>query len=198
VLLCNAGIMALPELHKSNGYELQFFTNHIGHFILVTGLLDSLTDDGRVVMLSSAAHTMPYKEGIQFDNLSGEKEYTGFRAYGQSKLANVLFANELAKRFEGTGKTAYSVHPGGIATNLGRHMQGPSTYMFALVGWIGMKSVPQGAATQCYVSTHPDAPQHSGNYFADSNVKAKSKHGQNDEMGQKLWQVSEEIVAQLN
>jgi NAD(P)-dependent dehydrogenase (short-subunit alcohol dehydrogenase family) len=198
VLLCNAGIMALPELHKSNGYELQFFTNHIGHFILVTGLLDSLTDDGRVVMLSSAAHTMPYKEGIQFDNLSGEKEYTGFRAYGQSKLANVLFANELAKRFAGTGKTAYSVHPGGIATNLGRHMQGPSTYMFALVGWIGMKSVPQGAATQCYVSTSPEAPQHSGNYFADSNVKAKSKHGQNDEMGQKLWQVSEEIVAQLN
>jgi NAD(P)-dependent dehydrogenase (short-subunit alcohol dehydrogenase family) len=198
VLLCNAGIMALPDLHKSNGYELQFFTNHIGHFMLVTGLLECLADDGRVVMLSSAAHTMPYKEGIQFDNLSGDDGYTGFRAYGQSKLSNVLFANELNKRFEGTSKTAYSVHPGGIATNLGRHMQGPSTYMFALVGWIGMKSVPQGAATQCYVATNPDAPRHSGEYFVDSNVKKKSKHGQNDAMGRQLWQKSEEIVAQLN
>ena len=198
VLLCNAGIMALPDLHKSNGYELQFFTNHIGHFILVTGLLDQLADDGRVVILSSAAHTMPYKEGIQFDNLSGDKEYTGFRAYGQSKLANVLFANELARRFEGTNKTAFSVHPGGINTNLGRHMSGPSTILFPLVGWIGMKNIPQGAATQCYVTAHPDAPQHSGEYFADSNVKQKSKHGQNDEMGRKLWDVSEEIVAKLN
>ena len=198
VLLCNAGIMALPELHKSNGYELQFFTNHIGHFMLVTGLLDCLTDDGRVVMLSSAAHTMPYKEGIQFDNLSGDQGYTGFRAYGQSKLSNVLFANELARRFKGTNKTAYSVHPGGIDTNLGRHMQGPFTWAFALVGWVGMKSIPQGAATQCYVTTSPDALLHNGEYFADSNVKAKSAHGQNDEMAKKLWQASEDIVTQLN
>ena len=197
VLLCNAGIMALPELHKSHEYELQFFTNHVGHFILVTGLLGQLTDNGRVVMLSSAAHTMPYKEGIQFDNLSGNRDYSGFRAYGQSKLANVLFANELTKLFEGTNKTAYSVHPGGIATNLGRHMQGPSTWMFALVGWIGMKNVPQGAATQCYVSVHPDAPQNAGNYFADSNVKAASKHGQNEDIAKKLWQVSAKIIADL-
>ena len=198
VLLCNAGIMALPDLNQSNGYELQFFTNHMGHFILVNGLLDQLADDGRVVMLSSAAHTFPYKEGIQFDNLSGEGEYTGFRAYGQSKLANVLFANELHKRFQGTTKTAYSVHPGGIATNLGRHMQGPSTWMFALVGWIGMKNVEQGAATQCYCAAHPDAVQHSGNYFADSNVAKKSDHGKNDALGEQLWQVSEDIAAQLN
>jgi len=197
VLLCNAGIMALPELNQSNGYELQFFTNHIGHFILVTGLLDCLASDGRVVMLSSAAHTMPYKEGIQFDNLTGDGGYSGFRAYGQSKLANVLFANELAKRFEGTGRSAFSVHPGGINTNLGRHMDGPSNILFPLVEWIGMKNVEQGASTQVYVTTSPDVIQHNGAYFADCNVKAKSAHGQNDEMGARLWQVSEEIVNAL-
>ena len=99
-IIANAGIMALPRLNQAFGYELQFFTNHIGHFILVTGLLDQLANDGRVVMLSSAAHMMAPKEGIQFDNLSGEKSYSPWAAYGQSKLANLLFAKQLARRFE--------------------------------------------------------------------------------------------------
>jgi len=84
VIVANAGIMALPKLNQAHGYELQFFTNHIGHFILVTGLLDRLTDDARVVILSSAAHQMAPVGGIQFDNLSGERGYKGWVAYGQS------------------------------------------------------------------------------------------------------------------
>ena len=97
-IICNAGIMALPEPKKAFGYELQFFTNHVGHFMLVTGLLDRLADEGRVVMLSSGAHMRAPKGGIEFDNLSGDIGYTPWKAYGQSKLANLLFAKELARR----------------------------------------------------------------------------------------------------
>ena len=198
VLLCNAGIMALPELEQKHGYELQFLTNHIGHFILVTGLLDTLANDGRVVMLSSGAHAMPYKEGIQFDNLSGEAEYSGWRAYGQSKLANLLFTRELARRFEGSTKTANAVHPGVIATNLGRHMSTAIQILFAPVGLLGQKSISQGAATQCYVAAHPDAGKISGEYFADCNVAPSSAHGQDRDMAKRLWEISEEIAAGLN
>ena len=101
-IICNAGIMALPTLNQAYGYELQFFTNHIGHFILVNGLLDSLTASGRVTMLSSRAHEAAPKGGIDFDNLSGEKGYSAWSAYGQSKFANLLFAKELAQRLSRT------------------------------------------------------------------------------------------------
>ena len=97
-IICNAGIMALPKLNRAYGYELQFFTNHIGHFILVTGLIDALAADARVTVLSSRAHESAPKGGIEFDNLSGEKGYSAWRAYGQSKFANLLFAKELARR----------------------------------------------------------------------------------------------------
>src|SRR5579859_5755830 len=129
-MVANAGIMALPKLNQSHGYELQFFTNHISHFILVTGLLDRLADDGRVVILSSAAHQMAPVGGIQFDNLSGERGYKGWVAYGQSKIANLLFAKELARRFAGTKKTANAIHPGVIGTNLGRHLGFPAFVNF--------------------------------------------------------------------
>ncbi|MEJ0095988.1 MAG: SDR family NAD(P)-dependent oxidoreductase [Methylocella sp.] len=120
-IICNAGIMALSKLEQAHGYELQFFTNHIGHFILVTGLIDHLADKG-VVMLSSSGHQFAPKVGIEFDNLSGQRGYGPWRAYGQSKLANLLFAKQLAKRLAGTGKTANALHPGGIMTNLGRNL----------------------------------------------------------------------------
>ena len=195
VLLANAGIMALPKLQQAHGYELQFFTNHIGHFILVTGLLDALAPDARVVVVSSFGHNFAPSEGIQFDNLSGAKGYSQWRAYGQSKLANILFARALAKRFEGTLKTANSLHPGGIATNLSRHIDTPFTRaMFGSLGWIGMKSVGQGAATQCYVAAHPDARTISGSYWSDCNVAASSALGRNDVLAQRLWDESERIA----
>ena len=199
-VIANAGIMALPKLNQAYGYELQFFTNHIGHFILVTGLLDSLADDGRVVMLSSAAHLMAPKDGIQFDNLSGEHGYKGWVAYGQSKIANLLFAKELARRFAGTKKTANAVHPGVINTNLGRHMAIP-----AVIGKIGygiadalfLKTVGQGAATECYVAVNPAAATVSGQYWADSNVAKPRPDAEDPALAAKLWEVSEKIVAGL-
>lgn len=196
-VICNAGIMALPKLEQAHGYELQFFTNHIGHFILVTGLLAQLTAEGRVVMLSSSAHNMAPKEGIQFDNLSGAKEYKPWKAYGQSKLANMLFAKELARRFVGSKKTANAVHPGVIRTNLGRHMPAIANVVFAAVGPIFLKSIPQGAATQCYVAVHANTAAINGEYFADVNI-AKPRSDANDAaMAKRLWDVSEEIVAKL-
>lgn len=196
-IICNAGIMALPKLEQAHGYELQFFTNHIGHFILVTGLLAQLTAEGRVVMLSSSAHTMAPKEGIQFENLDGAKEYKPWKAYGQSKLANMLFAKELARQFSGTKKTANAVHPGVIRTNLGRHMPAVANAVFAAVGPIFLKSIPQGAATQCYVAVHPGAGNVNGEYFADVNIAKPRSDADDAAMAKRLWQVSEAIVAKL-
>ena len=196
-IICNAGIMALPTLKQTHGYELQFFTNHIGHFILVTSLLDSLADQGRVVMVSSDAHNGAPREGIQFDNLTGEREYGAWANYGQSKLANVLFANGLAKRLEGTGKTANSLHPGVIHTNLSRSMNPIVRGALAIGGPLVLKSIGEGAATQCYLAVHPSVEGVAGKYFSDSNVGRSSRHGRDEEMAAKLWDVSEQIVAEV-
>ena len=200
IIVANAGIMALPKLQQSHGYELQFFTNHIGHFMLVTGLLDRLTETGRVVILSSAAHMMAPKGGIEFDNLSGERAYKGWRAYGQSKFANLLFAKELARRFAGTTKTANAIHPGVINTNLGRHLGIPAwieSAGYGLANALFLKTIPQGAATQCYVAANPAAAGVSGQYWADSNIKNPRADAEDPVLAAKLWEVSEKIVAGL-
>ena len=194
-IICNAGIMALPTLEKAHGYELQFFTNHIGHFILVTGLLDQLTDAGRVVMLSSGAHLQAPKGGIEFDNLDGSKHYSSWANYGQSKIANILFARELARRFAGTAKTANAVHPGVIRTNLGRHMNPFARLALSVAGPLVLKTVEQGAATEVYVATNPKAATISGQYFADCNVAKPRADALDDALAKKLWEVSEKIVA---
>ena len=199
-LIANAGIMALPTLNQAHGYELQFFTNHIGHFILVTGLLDSLAEDGRVVMLSSAAHQMAPKGAIDFDNLSGEKNYKGWIAYGQSKIANLLFAKELARRFAGTKKTANAVHPGVIGTNLGRHLGIPAvigTIGYGIANALVLKTVGQGAATECYVGVNPAASTITGQYWADNNIAKPRADAEDPAIAAKLWDVSEKIVAGL-
>jgi WW domain-containing oxidoreductase len=196
-IICNAGIMALPDLNQKLGYELQFFTNHIGHFILVTSLLDTLAEKGRVVMVSSSAHNGAPKEGIQFDNLSGEREYSAWANYGQSKLANLLFANHLAKRLEGTGKTANSLHPGVIHTNLARSMNPIARGALAIGAPLVLKSVGEGAATQVYLAVHPNVDGVAGKYFSDCNVGKSSSRGRDEEMAAKLWEVSEKIAAEV-
>lgn len=196
-IICNAGIMALPTLNQKLGYELQFFTNHIGHFILVTSLLDALAEKGRVVMVSSDAHNGAPKEGIQFDNLSGEREYGAWTSYGQSKLANLLFASHLAKRLEGTGKTANSLHPGVIHTNLARSMNPIARGALAIGAPLVLKSVGEGAATQVYLAVHPSVEGVAGKYFSDCNVGKSSFHGRDEEMATELWEVSEKIAVEV-
>jgi len=134
----------LPKLEKSHGYELQFFTNHIGHFMLVTGLLEQLKDEGRVVMLSSEGHRRAPVGAIEFDNLSGDKGYQPLAAYGQSKIANLLFAKELQRRFAGAKKIAYAVHPGVVDTNLARNLGPVLSRVLAAIGPLFLKSVRRG------------------------------------------------------
>lgn len=196
-IICNAGIMEM-RTEQILGYERQFFTNHIGHFILVTGLLEQLTETGRVVMLSSNAHTMAPKDGIQFENLGGgTKGHKDMGTYGHSKLANLLFAKELARRFAGTKKTANAVHPGVIHTNLGRNTNPVFMFLFGLLGPLVLKSVSQGAATEVYVATNPATATISGEYFADCNLAKARADADDAVMAQRLWSVSEKIVAEL-
>ena len=196
-LICNAGIMALPANEQKHGIELQLFTNHVGHFMLVTGLLDALTDAGRVVMVSSRAHLRAPAGGIEFDNLSGARDYAPWKAYGQSKIANLLFAKELARRLEGTRKTANAIHPGVIFTNLSRHMNPVARVAFRALGSLMMKSVGEGAATQCYVAVHPAAATISGKYWVDSNVAEPRADGTDAATAARLWSASEELVSRL-
>jgi NAD(P)-dependent dehydrogenase (short-subunit alcohol dehydrogenase family) len=196
-IIANAGIMALPELQRSHGYELQFFTNHIGHFLLITELLELLNDKARIVVLSSAAHTRAPKVGIEFDNLSGERGYQPWAAYGQSKLANLLFAKELAKRLAGSGKTANAVHPGVIKTNLGRSMAPVARVALAIAEPLALKSLAEGAATQCYVATRPELAGVTGEYFADCNVAHSSALSRDTALATRLWEESEKIVQKL-
>lgn len=196
-IICNAGIMMLPTLQTAHGYELQFFTNHIGHFILVTGLLDRLTENGRVVMLSSEGHKRAPKAGIEIDNLDGKRGYGGLKMYGQSKLANVLFAKELSRRFAGTKRTANAVHPGVIATNLARHLNPVMLAAMWLAKPLALKTVEQGAATQVYAATHPSLQDVTGEYFASSNIAMPREDANNPELARKLWDASEKIAAEV-
>jgi len=202
-LICNAGIMALPKLQLQNGFEQQFNTNHLGHFILAHNLIDRVkqADQGRIVMLSSLAHKMAPSKGIDFDNLDGSQGYNDWKFYGQAKLANLLTAVSLAKHLEGSSATANAVHPGIIKTNLGRSMSGlqgllinnPLSNLVIKVA-LGGKSIPQGASTQCYVATAPELSNVSGKYFSDNNEERPSRLAQNEALADRLWDFSCETL----
>lgn len=197
VLLCNAGIMALPKLEQVNGLEKQFVVNHLGHYLLTRRLLPQVeaAPAGRIVVLSSIGYRNAPKEGIQFDNLSGEDGYNPFRNYGQTKLANALFSRELARRYADTRVTSNSVHPGMVATNLGRYITGKPRDPDAPLRK-GFKTADQGAATQVYVAADPRLADVSGHYFEDCNpVEPDGPHMHDDALALKLWRVSEELTA---
>lgn len=194
ILICNAGIMALPKLQQVNGIELQFATNHLGHFLLVNRLLEDLAQDARIVILSSGAHFRAPAEGIQFDNLSGENGYDGLTAYGQSKVANILTAKELTRRRNGASYTANALHPGVIQTNLGRHMS-LMTVLPMVFGVIGkFKTIPEGAATTCYLAANPQASGVSGKYYSDCNEAEPLPVVNDESLAKRLWDVSEDLV----
>lgn len=196
MLILNAGIMALPELQQVDGIERHFYVNHLGHFAFANPLIGQVkaADHGRVVVLSSLGHLWAPEGGIEFDNLAGEGEYDANRLYGQSKLANGLYAFELARRLQGTNATANAVHPGIINTNLGRHMDEWKQTVAGLFGWVFMKSVEAGAATQCYVAANPAVAELSGFYFADCNPVVPDPKMEDAELAARLWEVSEDLT----
>ena len=190
-LICNAGVMGLPQLEQVHGIEKQFAVNHLGHFILTVNLLEALkaAPQSRVVVVSSQLHAQAPEGGIQFDNLSGDGGYHPFQAYGHSKLANGLFALELARRLKGTTVTANALHPGVIKTNLVRHMSAE-----VQAGDWDDRNVAQGAATSCYVATSPQLAGVSGHYFSDCNPATPSDHMLDEAMAARLWAVSEDLT----
>lgn len=196
-IIANAGIMALPTLQQVQGIELQFFTNHVGHFHFVTGLTNLLTDNGRVVVLSSRAHAYARPQGLELDNLSGERDYHDWRMYGRSKLANILFAKSLNQRFQGTNRRANSVHPGVIKTNLGRYVPDREAMYKQIQKTIPLKTIPEGTATQCLVATHPALEGIGGEYFSDCQIATPIPQGLDLDLAEQLWTVTEDIIAKI-
>ena len=163
VLVNNAGVMALPEQHTREGWEMQFATNHVGHFALAVGLRDALAADGaaRIVSVSSSAHL---RSPVVFDDIHfARRPYEPILAYAQSKTANVLFAVGATARWAGQGITANAVHPGAIATNLQRHTGGMKTPPEL------RKTPEQGAATSVLLAVSPLLEGVGGRYFEDCN-----------------------------
>ncbi|KAL1550740.1 Short-chain dehydrogenase TIC 32, chloroplastic [Salvia divinorum] len=202
ILINNAGIMVPPYTLSPDNIELQFATNYLGHFLLTHLLLDTMKKtardtkrEGRIVNLSSVAHRNTYKEGIRFDKINDEKSYSKFRAYGQSKLANILHANELARRLkeEGADITANSVHPGVITTNLFRHL-GIFEGLVSSVGRLVLKDVQQGASTTCYVALHPQLKGVSGQYFSNNNLDKADAKATDKDLAAKLWDYTMNLI----
>jgi NAD(P)-dependent dehydrogenase (short-subunit alcohol dehydrogenase family) len=174
LLINNAGVMALPELQLTReGWEMQFATNHLGHFGLALGLHDSLAaaGDARIVSLSSRAHQ---RSPVIFDDLNfSSRPYDPMLAYGQSKTANVLFAVEATRRWAGDGITANAVHPGAIAdSNLSRHLDPDYLAELRTSGAYRFKTLDQGAATSVFVATSSQLEGIGGRYFNDCNEAA--------------------------
>jgi NAD(P)-dependent dehydrogenase (short-subunit alcohol dehydrogenase family) len=201
ILVCNAGYYGgSGEREVINGFEKHFIVNHLGHFVLVNRLVDRLffSSQGRVVVVASrTAYRNAPKSGIQFDDLLMARNYDDRRAYGHSKLANVLFSLELARLFKGTRITSNSLHPGLINTEIDRYMSGLKQKGFALLSALGgTKSVEQGAATSCFVATSPLLEATSGDFFEDCNAVTVlgDNHLYDSAMATELWQVSEELT----
>jgi NAD(P)-dependent dehydrogenase (short-subunit alcohol dehydrogenase family) len=199
VLVCNAGIMNPPALRLVNGVEQQFAVNHLGHFLLCHHLLDRLraARQGRVVVVSSRLYSMAPAPGIDFDNLDGTRGYDPQRAYGQSKLANILFAVELARRMRDTNVTANALHPGVANTSLDRANPAWQRLGARLMAWNRpyVKSVEAAAATQVYLATAPALAAVTGHYFEDCNpVVPAGPHARNQELAARLWATSAELT----
>ncbi|CAN0841240.1 Short-chain dehydrogenase TIC 32, chloroplastic [Linum grandiflorum] len=201
LLINNAGVMC-PYMLSTDSIEMHFATNHVGHFLMTHLLLDTMKAtardsnlEGRIVNLSSEIHRFTYKQGLRFDKINNEAGYNTMRAYGQSKLANILHANELARRFkeEGVNITANSLHPGLIPTKVLRHT-GVINAIINTFGRFVMKNVQQGTATSCYVALHPQMKGVSGEYFNDSNVSKASTLAKDEELGRKLWDFSLDLI----
>ncbi|XP_017027013.1 retinol dehydrogenase 13-like [Drosophila kikkawai] len=194
VLINNAGVSFCPKSLTKDGIEMQLGVNHVGHFLLTHLLLDVLkeTAPSRIVNVSSALHA---QGSINVNDLNSEKSYSKAGAYNQSKLANVLFTRELAKRLEGTGVTVNSLHPGVVDTELMRHMgflqNGFAQVVTSPIRWAFFKTPKSGAQTSLYAALDPDLKDVSGLYFSDCKAKKVSKAAKDDETAKFLWGESE-------
>ena len=176
-----------------DGFERTFALNHLAPFLLTNLLRDRLIDSApaRVVTVSSQAHVMGR---IAFDDPQGERGYSGSRAYNQSKLANVLFSAELARRLAGRGVTSNALHPGVVRTGFGSEDPGRLQKLILPLGKWLLKSPEQGARTSIYLASSPDVADVTGGYFADSKPKKPAPAGRDEAVARRLWDVSLDLV----
>jgi NAD(P)-dependent dehydrogenase (short-subunit alcohol dehydrogenase family) len=188
VLVNNAGALFFRKELTSDGYERTFALNHLNYFLLTILLLDLLkaSAPARIVNVSSGAHL---KASIDFDNLQGEESYQMMKAYGQSKLANVLFTYELARRLKGSGVTVNALHPGTVATGFARN-NGLLFNLGTKVAGLFFRKPAQGAQTSIYLASSPEVEGVTGKYFFDCQAVESSPLSQDQALAERLWQVS--------
>ncbi|MCO1597010.1 SDR family NAD(P)-dependent oxidoreductase [Micromonospora sp. RHAY321] len=202
ILVNNAGVSATPEMRTAEGWELQFATNHLGHFALTTGLHRALAAAGRarVVSLSSIAHV---QAPIVFEDINfHERPYDRLLAYGESKTATALFAVEANRRWAGDGITVNAANPGAVTTNLGRHLTEED---YANLPAYDFKTREQGAATSVLLAAWPQLEGVGGRYFEDCNQAGRhtpetplsgvADHAMDPAAAERLWQVSLDMLA---
>ena len=206
VLINNAGVMACPHGTTTDGFERQFGTNHLGHFLLTALVAPTLLDGerARIVNLSSRAH---HNSGVHLDDLAFERRpYERWAAYGQSKTANVLHAVELDRRLADRGVRAFALHPGAIVTDLGRHLTPEDIAAYTKNRTsLKMKTVEAGAATTVFAATAPELDGRGGVYLEDCGIaevddespeSGVRSYAVDPDLARRLWAVSEELVGQ--
>nr|CAH0100460.1 unnamed protein product [Daphnia galeata] len=193
ILINNAGVMRCPRSLTSEGIEMQLGVNHFGHFLLTHLLLDKLKQStpSRIINVSSVAHL---RGKIDFQDLNSEKKYDPAEAYEQSKLANVLFTHELAKRLEGTGVTVNALHPGIVNTNIARHMSFVNSWFASVIlkplTWPFIRTPQRGAQTTLYAALDPSLEKVTGKYFSNCEEVQAAPQALDDEVARKLYLTS--------
>lgn len=192
ILINNAGVFGLDRSVTEDGLEIVLASNHFGHFLLTNLLLDVLNSSApsRIVNVASTVHR--YGKIVR-DDLHSEREYNVGQVYANSKLANVLFSRELAKRLNGTSITTCSLHPGIISTDIARTYPSFSAIAPA-VFYFFWKSVKSGCQTTVYCALDPELRNVSGKYFSDCKITEESKSAQDDGTAEWLWRTSEKLT----
>lgn len=189
VLVNNAGALFNTRRVTEDGLEMTFATNHMSYFVLTNLLKPRMGPGARIVNTSSDAHSGPR---LDFEDLQQAKHYRGFAAYGRSKLCNILFTRELARRLSGTGITANSLHPGFVATRFGDRSGGAISVAIRLAKNFAL-TPEQGAETIVYLASSPEVESTTGLYFHKSRPATPSKAAQNDDDAKRLWDISERL-----
>jgi retinol dehydrogenase 12 len=194
VLVNNAGAYNSQRMESAEGIEMTWALNHLNYFLLTHLLLDALkaSPSGRVVNVSSEAHR---RSAIRFDDVQFKTGYSGFSVYGHSKLANVMFTYELARRLEGTSVTANALHPGFVATGFGLNNGGFMKVAMQVIQKLVARTPERGAETSIYLASSPEVQGVTGKYFDDKRVVDSNKASYDRDAATRLWKLSEEMVA---
>ena len=192
LLINNAGVYLTKRSETEDGLESTFAVNHLGPFLLTSLLVDILkaSAPSRIVNVTSDAHK---GARVNFDDLQGERKFSGWQAYGQSKLAMILYTRGLAKKLEGTGVTVNSAHPGVVRTNFAKNNGGLVMLGFRFLGIFFIS--PESAAKRIlYVATSPDLEGVTGKYFTKMHEVKSSQESYDDDSARRLWQISEQLT----